>query len=58
MTELMMTLRLVQAASVTRSSRGSFVGENDVKSVSQMASAYALPVLNRSMHVLLEVASK
>lgn len=58
MTELIFTLHLLQAASVTRSSRCSFVGEDDVKTVSQMDSATALPVLNQSMHVLLEVASK
>jgi hypothetical protein len=58
MTELILTLHLVQAASVTRSSRCSFVGEDDVKTVSQVESATALPVLNQSMHVLLEIASK
>jgi hypothetical protein len=58
MTELIFTLRLVQAATVTRSSSCSIDGEDDVKTVSQMDSASALPVLNQSMHVLLEVASK
>ena len=58
MTELIFTLRLVQAAKVTRSSSCRIDAEDDVKTVSQMDSASALPVLNQSMHVLLEVASK
>ncbi len=58
MTELMMTLRFEQANSVMSLSRCSVVGDDDVNTVSQMDSATALPVLNQSMHVLLEVASK
>lgn len=58
MTEVIFTRHLLQAALVTRLSRGSFVSDVAVKTLSQMDSATALPVLNRSMHVLLEVASK
>lgn len=58
MTELIITQRQVQDATMARSSRCSIVGDVDVKTVSQMVSATALPVLSLSMHVLLEVASK